>query len=88
MPPINQQGGELVVIGHDKVKLRLLDMPHRIEVYFKHKSSPPPCDPHPHKHPDMLSWDLHRSHGRGGMYTLNISWKVHEYREIIWRVYY
>lgn len=92
MPPINRQGGELVVIGHDKVQIKLLDMPHRVEVFFKRKDCVPvPCDPdhHKHKHPDMLSYELHRNYGRrNGLFTLNIKWKVHEYREIVWRVYY
>ncbi len=87
MPPRNEQGGELIVVGNDKVKIPLRDYPHRVEVFFKRKIVPP-CNPkHPHR--DELKWDIHRNHrGHHATFTLNIHWKVDEVREIVWLVYY
>lgn len=85
----NEQCGELVVTGHAKVIIPLIDLPHRVEVHFKHKPGPPPCDPHPHKK-DKLEYEVHRhytGHCRH-QYTLVIKWKVHSIREISWHVYY
>ena len=86
----NTQGGELVVIGKGFVNIHLVDFPHRVDVFFKKKHSPPPCDPHHHKHGhDELEWKVRRGH-RGHHYSssLHIEWDVHEYREIVWLVYY
>lgn len=89
MRPRNEQGGQLVVLGSDTINIRLKDYPHRVECYFKHKNSPPPCNPrHHHKH-DRLHWDIHRSHrGHHCTFSLRIKWHVHEIREIVWLVYY
>ncbi len=88
MHPRNEQGGELVVIGRDKVRIHLKDYPHKVVVFFKKKCSPPPCDPHHCHQSDSLEWEIHRTHGRHHSYTLDIEWDVHEIREIIWLVYY
>lgn len=89
MRPRNEQGGELVVLGHGKVQLHLKDYPHKIEVFFKKKPAPPPCDPHHHLKFDELEWQVHRVHrGPGHVYTLDIAWNVHEIREIIWLAYF
>jgi hypothetical protein len=86
MRPKNEQGGELVVVGHDKAYIPLKDLPHRVDVQFRHKKEPPPCDPH-HHHPDELEYEVHRNYGdhyHNHHYTLIIKWKVHDVREIIW----
>lgn len=85
----NEQGGELVVVGHDKASIPLLEFPHRVEVQFKAKNEPPPCDPHHHHHHDELEWEVHRHHeGHQHKYTLSIKWKVYDVREIFWIAYY
>lgn len=86
----NEQGGELVVIGQGCVDIHLTDFPHRVDVFFKKKHGPPPCDPHHHKHRhDELRWKTHRGNRKHShVYTLHIEWDVHEYREIVWLVYY
>lgn len=89
MHPRNEQGGELVVVGCDKVQIHLKDCPHRVDVFFKKKRGPAPCDPHHHHHVDELQWKLHQGfHGHHHRYTLNIEWDVREIREIVWLVYY
>lgn len=85
----NEQSGKLVVVGCEKVIIPLRDLPHRVEVHFKRKEAPPPCDPHNH-HIDKLEYEVHRHyHGHcRNQYTLVIKWKVHDIREILWHVYY
>jgi hypothetical protein len=86
--PRNEEGGELVVVGNDKVRIKLQALPHRIEVHFKKKNDPPPCDPHHHHHhSDRLEWEVKYNRGHNE-YTLTIKWKVHDVREIFWTVYY
>jgi len=86
----NEEGGELIVVGHDKVHIPLIEFPHRVEVQFKHVT-PPSCDPHHHHHhhSDELEWEVHRNYGghHKHQFTLIIKWKVHEVREIFWRAY-
>lgn len=87
MPPKIEEGGELVVTGHDKISIPLADFPRRINVVFKHKHEPPPCDPHHHHHVDELEWEIHKHHGGHGhshLHTLVIRWKVRDIREIVW----
>jgi hypothetical protein len=84
-----EQSGTLVVVGKASVVIPLLDFPHRVEVYFKKKSVPLPCDPGPKKK-DKLVYKVYRhylSHCRH-TYTLFIEWKVKDIREITWNVYY
>lgn len=89
MRPKNEQGGELVVVGHDKVEIPLRDFPHTVEVHFKHKHHPPPCDPHHHHHDDELEWEVHRNyHSHHHQFTLIIKWRVNDVREIFWFAYY
>lgn len=84
----NEEGGELIVVGHDKVEIPLKDFPHRVEVMFKHKHEPPPCDPHHHHHTDRLEWEIHRNFHSHHAYSLHIRWHVSEVREIIWVAYF
>lgn len=89
MRPRNEEGGELVVVGEDKVHIPLLAFPHRVEVHFKHKHEPPPCDPHHHHHHhhDELEWEVHRNHHHHE-FVLVIKWKVFDVREIFWTAYF
>lgn len=87
------QTGELIVSQHGEVEIPLRDLPHRVEVFFKPIHEPPTCDHghhHHHHHPhhkDHLEWEIHkRSHGH--THVLEIKWKVHDVREIIWSVSY
>ncbi len=87
----NEQGGELVVLGHDRVEITLKEYPRRVDVFFKKKNSPPPCDPHHHAHLlDPLEWEVKRCRTVFGKtkWVLDIEWGVHEIREIVWLVYY
>ena len=85
----NEEGGELVVSGADKVSIPLLAFPHKVEVEFKKKHHhPPPCDPHHHPHHDELEWEVHRNYHGHHAYTLLIKWNVSDLREIFWTVYY
>jgi len=92
MRPRNEQGGELVVTNSGHVKIHLKDNPHRVEVFFKKKNAPPPCDPHHGHHHDRLEWRIQRSHhghhGHHYAFELHINWHVHEIREIFYIVYY
>jgi hypothetical protein len=83
----NEEGGELVVSGEDKVRIPLLAYPHRVEVTFKHKHHPPPCD-QPDPHYDQLEWEVHNNYYGPHRFTLIIKWKVFDLREIIWTAYY
>jgi hypothetical protein len=85
-----EQRGDLVVVGSAKVVIPLLDFPHRIEVQFKRKLGPPPCDPCHHRRLDKLKYKVYRhymSHCKNA-YTLVIEWDVHDIREIFWQAYY
>lgn len=87
--PRNEEGGVLVVTGHDEIKIPLKEFPHRVDIVFKKKHSPPPCDPHHHHHPDRLEWEVHRSYVFcKRTYHLIIEWDVRDIREIIWNVQY
>lgn len=88
MRPRNEEGGELVVVGEDKVSIPLKAFPYKVEVHFKHKPEPPPCDPHHHPHHDELEWEVHRNYYGYHAYTLIVKWKVFDVREIFWTVYY
>jgi hypothetical protein len=90
MPSHTEQGGDLVVIGHNQAHIPLLDFPHRVEVVFRNKHEPPPCDPHHHHHHhDKLEWEVKKNQrGHHVHYTLIIDWQVHDIREIIWTVFY
>lgn len=83
-----EQGGELIVTGHDKVEIHLKDFPHKVDVVFKHKHEPPPCDSHHHHLHDRLEWEVHRNYSHHHAYTLIIKWHVSEVREIMWFAYY
>lgn len=85
----NEQSGDLVVVGNSKVIIPLRDLPFRVEVHFRKKPGPVPCDPH-HRKKDKLKYEVHRhyvGHCRN-QYTLVIKWQVHSIREIFWNVYY
>lgn len=87
MRPRNEQGGELVVTGQDQVVIPLKDFPHRVEVKFKHKEEPPPCDIN-HNY-DELDWEVHRNYNSNThQFVLKISWKVQDVRELFWVAYY
>jgi hypothetical protein len=89
MRPRNEEGGELVAVGSDTVRLPLQGLPHRVEVKFRHKHEPPPCDPHHHHHHhDELEWSIHRDNTHHHEFTLVIKWKVYDVREIFWVAYY
>lgn len=85
---IKHQTGDLTVTGHAHVTINLDDLPHSVEVKFKPKHEPPPCDPHHHHHHhhdhDELEWNVHRNFEMHHAYTLVIKWKVSNVREIIW----
>lgn len=85
------QTGQLTVAQHGEVEIPLKSLPHRVEVKFKPKHEPPTCDHghrhHHHHHKDHLKWEI-RCRRRGRAYVLEIKWKVHDVREIIWSVSY
>lgn len=83
------QNGELVVIGNDQVEIPLQDLPHRVEVFFKPKHEPPTCEHghHHHHHHDHVEWEVERRR-HGHTYVLEIKWRVHDVREIVWSVSY
>lgn len=82
-----KQYGNLVVTGCSKVVIHLQDLPHNIEVHFKH-NNPVPCDSKPIKH-DKLSYVVRKHYGNcKSRYTLTIKWKVHGIREIFWNAYF
>lgn len=85
------QRGDLTVSGHNEIEIHLQDLPHHVDVRFKPKHEPPPCDHghhhhhhhHGHDH-DHLEWDIKRSHRH--TYILIIKWKVRGVREIVYLV--
>lgn len=85
--PRNEESGDLIVVGNDKVRIKLQTLPHRVEVHFKPAHHPPPCDPNHHHHTDRLEWQVHHNQGHNE-FTLNIKWHVQEVRQIFWKVYY
>lgn len=89
MQPQNEQDGELIVNGHDKIEIHLKDFPRHVDVHFKHKNAPPPCDPQHGHHSDRLSWEVHRKFKQHHYhYVLIIKWHVSVVREILWHTFY
>lgn len=88
--PKNVQEGQLVVCGKGDISIPLKDMPYRIEVFFKKKRGHhAPCNPHHHKHPDILFWEVRRQYHRHHFhYRLVVRWRVEDIREIGWVAYY
>lgn len=87
--PRKQQQGLLVVTGHDQITIPLKDFPFRLECFFNKKPRHTPCDPHGHRHSDVLFWEIrrfYRNHRHN--YKLVIKWRVREIREITWIAYY
>lgn len=80
------QNGDIVVAGHNRIEIRLEDMPRSVQCFFKHKHHPVPCDPHHHH--DSFEWTVHRVGFFYKYYILTIKWKVSSVREIVWLVNY
>ena len=77
--------GELVVIGHDEVKIRLGEKhPENVSVSFvgEQKSDCIPCNPHHH---DKCHWRImHDVQNHNKDYHLIITWHVSDLRVIQW----
>lgn len=90
--------GELIVVGHDKVEIKLGHRsPSGVVVEFTNECVHVPCNP---KHHDELRYEiknLHHHHPHDARhdhckheddYVLIISWHVTGVRDIKWVVYY
>ncbi len=74
------QQGELIVTGHDQIKLKLKFRPEQISVHFKDHQVIVPCN---HHHHDELEYEVFKIKRT---YYLLISWKVSNVRTISWKV--
>lgn len=77
--------GELVVLGHDEVRIKLgEEHPKNVEVAFVGEQTCIPCNP---QHKDTCHWKImHGVHHHDKHYYLAISWHVSDLRLIKWSV--
>jgi hypothetical protein len=85
----NMKSGELVVIGKNTAKIKLVHnshhKPRRIIIEFVDDCVMAPCNP---KHHDVWSWDIHTDERYEHCHTLHINWHVSGVRTIRWTVIY
>jgi len=77
--------GELVVIGHDEVRIKLGERhPENVNVAFIGEQMPA-CIPCNHQQYDKCHWRImHTAHGYDRHYYLVITWNVSDLRLIRW----
>jgi len=85
--------GELEVSGKNRIELELAERPSHIKVSFVDDEVLVPCNP---GSVDELEWELierenknkkHRNN-KNKRFFLQISWRVHSERTIVWHVRY
>jgi hypothetical protein len=80
---MNNEQGELVVIGKDAVEIQLNRRPREVRVEFKDEQKIVPCDPQ-----DFDALEFYWFQRRSGHYFLIVKWSVSAVREIVWEVRY